>query len=227
MTDAAGLPDNVVRLITGGKEGKLTTPGGEQVPVRVFERGDQLVLVLMLEAGEELQPDSSEPLSLEYISTQGLIRFSGEATLEGRDLVRFRVAAEPEVVQRREFVRVDAVQPVVLAIGHHGEQISTHAIDVSGGGMLLTGPDLPLDSSVRFSLNLGANLAPIEGRAHVVRNDEQGRRALVFDDVSSADRQRLIHFIFECQRVALAKTKTSGNAAVQQLPSRRANPSQR
>jgi hypothetical protein len=227
MTDAAGLPDNVVRLITGGKEGKLTTPGGEQVPVRVFERGDQLVLVLMLEAGEELQPDSSEPLSLEYISTQGLIRFSGEATLEGRDLVRFRVAAEPEVVQRREFVRVDAVQPVVLAIGHHGEQISTHAIDVSGGGMLLTGPDLPLDSSVRFSLHLGANLAPIEGRAHVVRNDEQGRRALVFDDVSSADRQRLIHFIFECQRVALAKTKTSGNAAVQQLPSRRANPSQR
>ena len=227
MSDAAGLPDNVVRLISGGKEGKLTTPGGEQVPVRVFERGDQLVLVLMLEAGEELQPDSSEPLSLEYISTQGLIRFSGEATLEGRDLVRFTVAAEREVVQRREFVRVDAVQPVVLAIGHHGEQISTHAIDVSGGGMLLTGPDLPLDSSVRFSLHLGANLAPIEGRAHVVRNDEQGRRALVFDDISSADRQRLIHFVFECQRTALAKTKTSGNAAVQQLSSRRANPSQR
>ena len=226
MSDA-GLPDNVVRLISGGKEGKLTTPAGEQVPVRVFERGDQLVLVLMLAAGEELQPDSSEPLSLEYISTQGLIRFSGEATLEGRDLVRFTVAAEREVVQRREFVRVDAVQPVVLAIGHHGEQISTHAIDVSGGGMLLTGPDLPLDSSVRFSLHLGASLEPIEGRAHVVRNDEQGRRALVFDDISSADRQRLIHFVFECQRVALAKTKTSGNAAVQQLPSRRANPSQR
>ena len=39
MSDAAGLPDNVVRLISGGKEGKLTTPGGEQVPVRVFERG--------------------------------------------------------------------------------------------------------------------------------------------------------------------------------------------
>ncbi|HEY7119361.1 MAG TPA: PilZ domain-containing protein, partial [Tepidisphaeraceae bacterium] len=154
-------------------------------------------------------------------------RFSGEATLEGRDLVRFTVAAEGEVVQRREFVRVDAVQPVVLAIGFQGEPISTHAIDVSGGGMLVTGPDLPLDSSVRFSLHLGPNLAPIEGRAHVVRNDEQGRRALVFDEISSADRQRLIHFVFECQRASLAKIKTSGNAAVQQLPSRRANPGQR
>jgi hypothetical protein len=227
MSDTAGLPDNVVRLITGGKEGKLTTPGGEQVPVRVFERGDQLVLVLMLEAGEDLQPGSSEPLSLEYVSTRGLVRFSGEATLEGRDLVRFTVAAEGEVVQRREFVRVDAVQPVVLAIGLHGEPLSTHAIDVSGGGMLVTGPDLPLDSSVRFSLHLGPNLTPIEGRAHVVRNDEQGRRALVFDEISSADRQRLIHFVFECQRASLAKTKTSGTAAVQQLPSRRVNPGQR
>ena len=85
MSDA-GLPDNVVRLISGGKEGKLTTPAGEQVPVRVFERGDQLVLVLMLEAGEDLEQASGEPLSLEYVSTRGLIRFSGEATLEGRDL---------------------------------------------------------------------------------------------------------------------------------------------
>jgi hypothetical protein len=227
MSDADGLPDNVVRLISGGKEGKLTTPAGEQIPVRVFERGDQLVLVLMLEAGEDLQPGSSEPLSLEYISTRGLIRFSGDAVLEGRDLVRFTVAAEHEVVQRREFVRVEAVQPVVLAIGLYGEPLNTHAIDVSGGGMLITGPDLPLDSSVRFSLHLGPNLAPIEGRAHVVRNDEQGRRALVFDEISSADRQRLIHFVFECQRAALAKTKTSGSAAVQQLPSRRANPGQR
>ena len=224
MSDAAGLTDNVVRLISGGKEGKLTTPDGEQVPVRVFERGDQLVLVLMLEAGEDLQSGSGEPVSLEYVSTHGLIRFSGEATLEGRDLVRFKVPAEREVVQRREFVRVEAVQPVVLAIGLHGEAINTHAIDVSGGGMLVTGPDLPLDSSVRFSLHLGANLAPIEGRAHVVRNDDQGRRALVFDEISSADRQRLIHFVFECQRAALAKTKTSGNAAVQQLPSRKAQP---
>jgi hypothetical protein len=227
MTDSAGLPDNVVRLISGGKEGKLTTPAGDQVPVRVFERGDQLVLVLMLEAGEDLQPGSPEAVSLEYVSTQGLIRFSGQAELEGRDLVHFTVANEGEVVQRREYVRVEAVQPVVLAVGRGGEQINTHAIDVSGGGMLLTGPDLPLDSFVRFSLHLGAHLAPIDGRAHVVRNDDQGRRALVFDEISSADRQRLIHFVFERQRAALAKTKTSGNAPVQQLPSRRANPSQR
>jgi PilZ domain len=228
MSDSAGLPDNVVRLIVGGKEGKLTTPAGEHVPVRVFERGgDQLVLVLMLDADEELQAGPTKPLSLEYVSTQGLVRFSGEAVLEGRDLVRFTVAAAGEVVQRREHVRVEAVQPVVLAAGVNGEPVNTHAIDVSGGGMLLTGADtLTLDSTVRFSLHLGAHMPPIEGLAHVVRNDDQGRRGLVFDDISSTDRQRLIHFVFERQRVALAKTKpTTGNAAVQSLPSRRANPS--
>jgi c-di-GMP-binding flagellar brake protein YcgR len=114
----------------------------------------------------------------------------------------------------------------VLGFAPGQEAIHAHAIDVSGGGMLLSGADsLPLDSTVRFSLRLGAQTPPIEGRAHVVRSDVRGRRGLVFDDITSADRQRLIHYVFEGQRVALAKTKSSGNASVQQLPSRRATPS--
>jgi c-di-GMP-binding flagellar brake protein YcgR len=72
--------------------------------------------------------------------------------------------------------------------------------------MLLTGPDsLQLDASVRFTLNLGHGLMPISGRGHVVRVEGGGRRALVFDEISHADRQRLIRFIFERQRDALAK----------------------
>jgi PilZ domain len=227
MSDSAALPDNVVRLIVGGKEGKLTTPAGDQVPVRVFERGgDQLMLVLMLEADEWLQAGSEEQFALEYVSNQGLVRFVGEGVLEGRDLVRFTVATDGEVVQRRDYVRVEAAQPVVLGFAPGEAAINAHAIDVSGGGMLLSGADsLLLDSTVRFSLLLGPRNPPIEGRGHIVRSDVRGRRGLVFDDISSADRQRLIHFVFECQRLALAKTKSSRNASVQQLPSRRANPS--
>ena len=227
MSESAGLPDNVIRLIVGGKEGKLTTSTGEQVPVRVFERGgDQLVLVLMLAADEKLRAGTKGQLAVEYVSNQGLVRFVGEGELEGRDLVRFTVVADGEVVQRRDYVRVEAVQPVVLGFAPGEAAINAHAIDVSGGGMLLTGADsLPLDSTVRFSLLLGTQTPPIEGRAKVVRSDVRGRRGLVFDDISSADRQRLIHFVFECQRAALAKTKSSRNASVQQLPSRRANPS--
>jgi PilZ domain len=204
----------VIRLNVGGTEGKLTTQVGSRIPVRVFERGgDFLMLVLMLDAADELAPGAAEagneplePLMLEYVSPRGVVRFRGQAVLQERDLVRFEVSAEPEVTQRREFVRVPSLETVVLASEGATRAIDAHAIDVSGGGMLLSGgAGLELDSVVRFSLKLGSGASEIEGRARVVRADEEGRRALVFEQISKDDRQRLIHFVFERQREALAK----------------------
>jgi hypothetical protein len=207
--------DNVVRLNVGGTQGKLTTAVGSHIPVRVYERsGDYLMLVLMLDAGDELSQDVVEPLLLEYVSPRGLVRFHGQAIIQERDLVRFDVSAAPEVTQRREFVRVPAVQKVEVAKAQGGvgggqidaDSINVHAIDVSGGGMLVSGADsLPLGSHVRFSLHLGPGVTPIQGNAQVVRAADEGKRALVFDQISRADRQRLIHFVFERQREALAK----------------------
>ena len=207
MTAQPEPTDNVVRLHVGGKEGKLTTPVGSHIPVRVYERGgDFLMLVLMLDAGDELSRDVVEPLLLEYVSPRGLVRFHGQGVIQERDLVRFDVSAAPEVTQRREFVRVPSIQQVEVAKAHGGDPIGAHAIDISGGGMLVSGADaLPLGAHVRFSLNLGAGSAPIEGHAQVVRAGDEGRRALVFDEISRSDRQRLIHFVFERQREALAK----------------------
>jgi hypothetical protein len=202
--------DNVVRLNVGGTEGKLTTPVGSRIPVRVYERsGDYLMLVLMIDAGDELSQDVVEPLLLEYVSPRGLVRFHGQAVIQERDLVRFDVSAAPEVTQRREFVRVPSAQTVEVAKDYGvaaGDQINVHAIDISGGGMLLSGAEqLPLGTHVRFSLNIGTGSPPIEGNAQVVRAGDEGRRALVFEQISRVDRQRLIHFVFERQRDALAK----------------------
>jgi PilZ domain-containing protein len=207
MTDQPEATGKVIRLNVGGKEGKLTTPVGSHIPVRVFERGgDFLMLVLMLDDGEELGQDALEPLVLEYVSARGVVRFEGQAVLQERDLVRFEVSAAPEVTQRREFVRVPAVQNVLLDDGLSSVRFDGKALDLSGGGMLLSGGDrLELDSVVRFRLSLGVGVPEIEGHARVVRADDEGRRALVFEQISQDERQRLIHFVFERQREALAK----------------------
>jgi hypothetical protein len=207
MSDKPEPTGKVIRLNVGGTEGKLTTPVGSQIPVRVFERGgDLLMLVLMLDAGEELGPEVPDPLELEYVSDRGVVRFRGQAVLQERDLVRFEVCAQPEVTQRREFVRVPSLQSVVLDAEAGSGKHDTKAIDLSGGGMLLGGAStLALESVVRFSLHLGQGASEIQGRARVVRADEEGRRALVFEEISPTDRQRLIHFVFERQREALAK----------------------
>jgi c-di-GMP-binding flagellar brake protein YcgR len=155
------------------------------------------------DAGEELG-DAGEPVMLEYVSPRGVVRFRGQAVLQERDLVRFEVSAAPEITQRREFVRVPAVEDVVVADSQ--SPVKTHALDLSGGGMLLSGADhLKLDAAVRFSLKLGAGMPEITGAARVVRADEQGRCGLVFEEISEDDRELLIHFVFERQREALAK----------------------
>jgi hypothetical protein len=207
MTEQPEPTAKVIRLNVGGSQGKLTTPVGSHIPVRVFERGgDFLMLVLMLDDGEELSRDALEPLVLEYVSARGVLRFEGQAVLQERDLVRFEVSTEPEVTQRREFVRVPALQSVVLGDDAGSVRIDGRAIDLSGGGMLLSGGDrLELDSVVRFRLHLAVGVRDIEGHARVVRADDEGRRALVFEQIDPDDRQRLIHFVFERQREALAK----------------------
>jgi c-di-GMP-binding flagellar brake protein YcgR len=135
-----------------------------------------------------------------------VIRFHGQAVLQERDLVRFEVSTQPEVTQRREFVRVPSVHNVVLGDEPGALKINGKAIDLSGGGMLLTGAaGLEPDSVVRFTLKLGVGGGEIEGQARVVRSDDEGRRALVFEEITEDDRQRLIHFVFERQREALAK----------------------
>jgi c-di-GMP-binding flagellar brake protein YcgR len=173
------------------------------------------MLVLLVEpgaSGNEPRPlldgDSSAPSTLEFTSEFGVARFSGDAVLEDHDLVRFHVHESPEVVQRREFVRVQSPQPVVIAVTGSSTIGSAYAVDVSGGGMLLSGPEtLHLDDRIRFRLHLSADSPPIKGRARVVRDAGAGQRALVFEQISKHDRERLIHFIFDRQREARARTR--------------------
>lgn len=208
MSEFLFQPPSPVRLIPTGHQGKLTAPGHESMPVRVFERGsDVLMLVVLLDADTGVEPERTEPVLLEYSSVQGLIRMHGEARLEQRDLIRFSPLEPAEVLQRREFVRIDTPQPVQLTDAG-GTPIATHAVDVSGGGMLLRGLEHLKEGEVlRFSLDLGPDEPELQGRARVVRVDEEGHRGLVFEAISDTERQRLIHFIFDRQRDARAKTR--------------------
>lgn len=205
-------PPAPVRLIPAGHEGRLRPADGEPVPVRVFERGsDVLMLVVLLDCDTGLEPEPVEPLLLEYSSVHGLVRLQGEATLEDRDLIRFRPAQPAEVLQRREFVRIDAPQPVHVHDPRDGVAISTHAIDISGGGMMLRGLEHVTEGRrLRFTLELGGQEPPITGTARVVRAAREGHRGVVFEAISSLERQRLIHFIFDRQRADRARTRDGG-----------------
>jgi hypothetical protein len=213
---------NTAWVPTSGAQGKLTTRRGDQLPVRVFEGGEGvLTLVPLVNPGsselrvatDQLKQAGVEPVVLEYVSPRGLARFRGEAVLVERDVVRFTVTDEPEIVQRRQFVRVDAAQPVEIMTGDNGDKpLRSHAIDVSGGGMLVSElSGLKEGDRVRFRLELEPGKPPLVGWARAVRVSETGRCGFAFEDLTGEERQRLIHFVFDRQRAARAKTRDLGN----------------
>ena len=113
---------------------------------------------------------------------------------------------EPELIQRREFVRVSVPRRVRLD-DLWGVVVDAHSVNLSGGGMLVSALQaFELDAELRFCLALGAELPPVQGLGRVVRCSEDDKLGIVFTEISALDRERLIRFIFDRQRRALAFT---------------------
>lgn len=207
-TDRADSTRGNVTIHPAGRQGKLTTAGGTEVPVRAFERGTDVALVVLVDADAPLEIEQLDASLLEYTTVRGVVKLRGDAVLEDHGLIRFQAHDEAVVVQRREFVRIHAPQPIMLQSEPELSDRDAHTVDISGGGMLVSGVEkLTTGDSVNFSMQIRPGEPPIEGVARVVRVHDDGKRALAFDRIGERDRQRLIAFVFECMRVVQARTR--------------------
>jgi hypothetical protein len=195
-------------LPPAGSRGTLIRGDGGRWPVRVIECQDAtIMLVALLGLDDRSWAPAPERVALEAITHWGLIRLEGEATVTTADVIRLRACRVTDVLQRRGLARVAVSRPVLLVAGAAEHAIGTYTIDLSGNGMSLAGPDnLRLASHVGFSLRFDPEQPAIEGRGRVARIDA-GQPSISFRDISERDRERLIHFIFEHQRLARGLTR--------------------
>ena len=190
-----------IELPEPSQEVSVAMPDGERLPARVAKReGDELLILMMVPAKETMSDAELREIVLELTSAKGLVRLAGDAVLEDRDLLRFRDLHSVDILQRREYVRVQTSRPVLVSIGGRG-QIESSSVDLSGGGMLLGGLEhLPVGSQLEFRLTTDGDSPPITGTGRVVRSDHNGRCAIAFRSISEGNRRRLIRFLFDCQR---------------------------
>jgi hypothetical protein len=200
-------PNTTVLAQKAGHRGTLWTAAGDELPVQTYEHDNEVVLVVLTEIARPPAGGDSDA-TLEYTSVRGIIRLHGEAVFEDASLVRFRADGDPEVIQRRQFVRVHASREAIIDSPPLHAPRSTQTVDISGGGMLLAGAShLRIDDMVRFEIRFGDGEESAEGVARVVRVDDNGRRGLRFEAINEDDRQRLIRYVFELMREARAKTR--------------------
>lgn len=192
----------------------ITLPDLEQYRGRVSRVTDEeIVVVLMVDARRALTLGDASPMIVEYPAVRGLVRLEGRGTVATHDLVRFHHEGAVDIVQRRDFVRVRAVRPVSLARIHHdddalGEWVETLTVNVSGNGLLVTGPEeLAVGDGVAFRVALEDDEAPLEGRGRVARIGDDGQRGIAIEEIDRDARRQLVRFIFEQERIARQRTR--------------------
>ncbi len=178
--------------------------GAGWIPAKVLERGpDSLVLAVTVRT-RKLTPEQLEKLIVEFSSPRGRVRLRGTVASQdpaSPEVLTLTAPRSVEVLQEREYVRIRSARPVLVYSAREGLRIQSFTVDVSGGGLLLAGPDtLAVGEELTFQLTLTPGVTPVSGKGRVVRVDPQGRRAVEFESISDLDRRRLVRFIFECQR---------------------------
>ena len=196
-SEAVALPE-VSESVT------VAVRGAGWIPARVLERGPDMLVVAITVPTRRFAPEQLEGLTVEFSSPRGRVRLGG--TVAGQDarspeLITLTAPRSIKVLQEREYVRIKSARPVLVYAAREGTQIQSYTVDVSGGGLLLAGPDtLAVGEELEFRLTLTPGVTPVTGTGRVVRVDGQGRRAVEFESISELDRRRLVRFIFECQR---------------------------
>ncbi|WP_026689461.1 flagellar brake protein [Alteribacter aurantiacus] len=141
-----------------------------------------------------------------------------EATKVPSHILKRPLSSNVLRVQRRHYVRVDAMMDIVVyPTGEQEESFTTLSLDISGGGMKLVLPDnhtLKEDNEVRILVPLYFDQEEVEYcdlSARVVRvffHDGIAKASLSFDNIAEKDRQKVIRYCYERQLMKRRKEKT-------------------
>jgi PilZ domain len=192
-----------------GQHVRLTIPELGSISGQVIEvAGDHLVISLFL-SESRTTPDQLEyeDVVLEYTAVRGLYRRLGMGRFDigGVETMRFLHVAEPQLIQRRGFARVDVEVPVKVEIDDVTPAVVVDSLDLSGSGARLRNPEegehLEVGRMVWLEISISGADEPIQARGTVLRELEDGSKGVHFDYIPEHDRDRLVRFLFERQRL--------------------------
>ena len=167
--------------------------------------GDAAMIALVVSATPEAIALEAPDAILEYTTLRGLYRQKGFASYPNRDTLRFVGQEEPELVQRREFVRVDVNIPVSVSLKDAPWPTDFDALNLSANGILLAAPNagvitLKLGMFVWMKIPLYDGKGEIDVRGTVVREAQKGAVGIRFDHINEGDQERLVRFVAREER---------------------------
>jgi len=188
-----------------GATGILALPGHGSHQVRVEWRSGELLAVALFARLPVLASSLiGASARLSYANARGLHRVAVAVLGTHRGgILELTMLGAAETDQRREHVRVAAPLPGVVAPADGARPpLHTYTIDVSGAGVLIAGAGpVQIGDAVAVTLKVPGADDPVTALSHIVRVEEDGHVAVAFDALGERERERLVRFVFERQRL--------------------------
>jgi hypothetical protein len=190
-----------------GQEVWVIAPTGASISARAYEvDADATVLEFLRNQGDMASELANGSVALQYVTRRGVCRIDGVAhRTKDAGSIRVDHKGKVELIQRREFVRIDAMIPVTyLPLGVGGWTAETTTINVSGGGFMISGREgLRMDEICTFTLHLDGEreAGPLECDGQVVR-ETGGGLGISITVIEDDERERLIRWVFARERLS-------------------------
>jgi c-di-GMP-binding flagellar brake protein YcgR len=145
-------------------------------------------------------------VSIQYTNRRGVCRIDGVGKkAKDRGVLRVDHTGKVQLIQRREFVRVDAMVRVTYQpLGPTGWTAETTTLNVSGGGFMISGREgLRIDEVMPFTLELDgetSDAGELQFLGRVVR-ETNGGLGVRIENIDENERERMIRWVFARERL--------------------------
>src|SRR4051812_24600330 len=179
-----------VRGIDHGRQVKLMMGALPAMEARIEDIADAPAIVGLSKEPEPPLEDIG-PIQgiIEAVGPRGLTRLVGTLRQHGRevDAARLEFDQGPEVIQRRQFVRIDTTTNVTLT-REDGTKEKTSTLNLSGAGLLVGGPaDLRMDELVKVDIEVGEEEPTVHAGGRVVRETREGNKGVRIEVIEEGD----------------------------------------
>jgi hypothetical protein len=186
----------------------VIAPTGAATAARVTDRdAGSTLLSFEGDARDRVEVLAGGHVAIQYTNVRGVCRLGGQAHAEPEPgVLRVDHTGAVELIQRREYVRVDAIVPVTYRPGGpDGPTAMTTTVTVSGGGFMVAGREgLRLHERTELTLELDRDerdAGPLTVGGRVVRQTSAGT-GIKIERIDDRERERLIRWVFARERLS-------------------------
>lgn len=185
-----------------GQHAKLTLAEIGTFPAVVDMSPGRATAMLLARPLHPLEGKVGAEVGIDITTKRGLLHIDAELVEVPNGEVLELGLGEEQLIQRRSFARVDAFLEVVATPAATGAGIPAAVVNISACGAVVSRlSQLDAGDEVRLSLQLAPYEPPVEIVGRVVREFDDEFRAVHFEEILEADRERIIRFVFDRQRL--------------------------